>query len=102
MHALVKELCERHRPAMLLVTHDVDEAIRLADRVLVLSDGVISLDVRTAGQPEDALRQRLLDELGVQLGFGHVPAPDDDPLDPNPDLHLDPSLDPALVKEPLP
>ena len=103
MHALVKELCERHRPAVLLVTHDVDEAIRLADRVLVLSDGVISLDVRTADHSEETLRQRLLDELGVQLGFGHVPAADDrlDPLDPlNPTL--DPTLDPALVKEPLP
>ena len=46
MHALVQELCARHRPAVLLVTHDVDEAILLADRVLVLTDGVISLDVR--------------------------------------------------------
>ena len=27
MHALLRELCERHQPAVLLVTHDVDEAI---------------------------------------------------------------------------
>ena len=39
MHGLLKELCERHRPAVLLVTHDVDEAIALADRVLVLDEG---------------------------------------------------------------
>ena len=44
MHALVQELCARHRPAVLLVTHDVDEAVLLADRVLVLTDGDISLD----------------------------------------------------------
>ena len=39
MHALLRDLCDRHRPATLLVTHDVDEAIVLADRVLVLADG---------------------------------------------------------------
>ena len=33
MHALLAELCRVHRPAVLLVTHDVDEAITLADRV---------------------------------------------------------------------
>ena len=31
---------------MLLVTHDVDEAIVLADRVIVLDDGVVSSDLR--------------------------------------------------------
>ncbi|MCI2418736.1 ABC transporter ATP-binding protein [Saccharopolyspora sp. K220] len=39
MHRLLRELCARHRPAVLLVTHDVDEAITLADRVLVLDGG---------------------------------------------------------------
>ena len=33
MQDLVGELCRKHRPAVLLVTHDVDEAVRLADRV---------------------------------------------------------------------
>jgi sulfonate transport system ATP-binding protein len=73
MHALVQQLCARHRPAVLLVTHDVDEAILLADRVLVLTDGVISLD-RAVEVPSPrlrsdaaylALRSRLLAELGV-------------------------------------
>jgi sulfonate transport system ATP-binding protein len=44
MHALLRELCQRHGPAVLLVTHDVDEAIVLADRVLVLTDGAIAVD----------------------------------------------------------
>ena len=73
MHALLQDLCARHRPAVLLVTHDVDEAILLADRALVLLDGKITLDVpvgldrpRTRGHPGFiALRSRLLSELGV-------------------------------------
>lgn len=45
MHHLLRALCERHRPAVLLVTHDVDEAIALADRVVVLERGIIGLDI---------------------------------------------------------
>ncbi len=76
MHVLVAQLCARHHPAVLLVTHDVDEAIVLADRVLVLTDGVISLDVpigSTFPRPRlrsdarfAALRTQLLGELGVE------------------------------------
>jgi sulfonate transport system ATP-binding protein len=73
MHALLQDLCRRHRPAVLLVTHDVDEAILLADRAMVLVDGKITLDVpvgldrpRARGHPGFiALRSRLLGELGV-------------------------------------
>src|SRR5690606_16091933 len=46
MHALLRRLCERHRPAVLLVTHDVDEAIVLADRILVLDSGRIGTETR--------------------------------------------------------
>jgi sulfonate transport system ATP-binding protein len=74
MHVLLKRLCERHRPAVLLVTHDVDEAIVLADRVIVLDDGVVSSDIRVelTGRRSQAdprfaqLRTRLLAELGVE------------------------------------
>lgn len=73
MHALLVALCRRHQPAVLLVTHDVDEAILLADRVIVLTDGAISLDVEVtvpAPRVRDShdfavLRRRLLAELGV-------------------------------------
>lgn len=66
MHVLVKELVARHRPGVLLVTHDVDEAIALADRILVMRDGVIASEHRAAatGAPA-ASRARLLHELGV-------------------------------------
>ncbi|MFI5820957.1 ABC transporter ATP-binding protein [Streptomyces rishiriensis] len=73
MHALLRVLWEAHRPSVLLVTHDVDEAIVLADRVLVLDHGRIGLDL-TVERPHprsyrDPLlgeyRERLLAALGV-------------------------------------
>jgi sulfonate transport system ATP-binding protein len=74
MHRLVGELHARHAPAVLIVTHDVDEAVLLADRVLVLRDGAIALDVavdlpRPRSRSAErflALRERLLAELGVR------------------------------------
>lgn len=74
MHALVLDLWARHRPATLLVTHDVDEAVALADRVLLLEGGRIVLDLpnpaprpRRRGAPAFLeLRARLLDRLGVR------------------------------------
>jgi sulfonate transport system ATP-binding protein len=73
MHRLVLDLWENHQPAVLLVTHDVDEALALADRVLVLTNGRIGYACEvTADRPRDrndpsltALRTRLLAELGV-------------------------------------
>ena len=77
MHGLVLDLWARHCPTTLLVTHDVDEAVALADRVLVLQQGRIVLDERNpaprprqrAGSGFAALRSRLLDRLGVQEGI---------------------------------
>jgi sulfonate transport system ATP-binding protein len=74
MHDLIIDLCARHEPATLLVTHDVDEAILLADRVAVLVDGRITLDLPVAlPAPRHStadgfaqLRARLLTELGVE------------------------------------
>ena len=73
MHDLLRELCAKHRPAVLLVTHDVDEAISLADRILVLDEGRLVEDLhidlavpRDHGDPRFAqFRTRLLSRLGV-------------------------------------
>ncbi len=66
MHALLRELWRRHQPSVLLVTHDVDEAIVLADRVLVLEEGRIRVDlVVDHERPRDEYRQVLLGALGV-------------------------------------
>jgi sulfonate transport system ATP-binding protein len=70
---LVAELWQRRGCAVLLVTHDVEEALLLADRALVMRDGVIAYDTpvdlprpRDPGDPGfTALRTRLLAELGV-------------------------------------
>ncbi len=73
MQDLVSQLWAAHRPAVLLVTHDVEEAVLLADRVLVLERGRIAVDeVVDLPRPRRAeapgfveLRGRLLSALGV-------------------------------------
>ncbi|PRY21626.1 ABC transporter family protein [Pseudosporangium ferrugineum] len=73
MQDLFGRLRERHGFAALLVTHDVEEALLLADRALVLEGGriaeelVVGLDrPRDPDQPGfGPLRRRLLDRLGV-------------------------------------
>ncbi|WP_131769253.1 ABC transporter ATP-binding protein, partial [Candidatus Protofrankia californiensis] len=78
VQGLVEQLWQRHNPAILLVTHDVEEALLLADRVLVMKDGVIahSADItlvrpRNVSDPQFvALRAELLGWLGV----GHAPS----------------------------
>jgi sulfonate transport system ATP-binding protein len=73
MHDLVRRLHERHGAAMLLVTHDVAEAIALADRILVMHEGRIgseyavdlSADDRRSSQAREELRGRMLADLGL-------------------------------------
>ncbi|GAA3802982.1 ABC transporter ATP-binding protein [Sphaerisporangium flaviroseum] len=73
VHQLVVQLWTVHRPAVLLVTHDVDEALLLASRVLVLDGGRIAYEAAvTAARPRHrdhpelvSLRTRLLTVLGV-------------------------------------
>jgi len=73
MQGMVETLWRAHAPAVLLVTHDVDEALLLADRAVVMADGKIAADIpiplsrpRRHGDPGFiALRSRLLAELGV-------------------------------------
>jgi sulfonate transport system ATP-binding protein len=71
MHRLVIDLWTQARPAVLLVTHDIDEAILLADRIVVLDAGRISfstcVDATRPREPGDSahrtLRRHLLQLL---------------------------------------
>ncbi|MGI8329317.1 ABC transporter ATP-binding protein [Actinomadura scrupuli] len=73
--ALVGELWAERRPAVLLVTHDVEEALLLADRALLLADGRIAREInvglprpRALDHPDFiALRRTLLQGLGVHV-----------------------------------
>lgn len=75
MHQLILSLWRQHRPSVLLVTHDVDEAVLLADRVLVLEQGRIAADIhitqqrpRSADAPQfQKVRAQLLQLLGVEV-----------------------------------
>jgi sulfonate transport system ATP-binding protein len=75
MHQLILSLWRQHRPSVLLVTHDVDEAVLLADRVLVLEKGSIAADIaitqqrpRSAESPQfQKVRTQLLQLLGVEI-----------------------------------
>jgi sulfonate transport system ATP-binding protein len=71
MQAMIERLWQDQRFTAILVTHDVSEAVALADRILVMEDGGISLDVtvdaprpRRRGDPDlAALEGRILDQL---------------------------------------
>lgn len=83
MHELLFRLMTRHRPTVMLITHDVDEALILADRVLVIGEGSIIRDHAVSlphpRRKSDArfewLRGELLGALGidVQNGPGRMP-----------------------------
>ncbi|MEV0397838.1 ABC transporter ATP-binding protein [Polymorphospora rubra] len=73
MQALVHSLWKAHGFTTVLVTHDVDEAIVLADRILVLTDGRLADEIRPdfagARTREDPgferTRLRILEQLGA-------------------------------------
>lgn len=76
MRKLLLDLWRQDGFGVLLITHDVDEAVALADRVLVLEEGrvahtlVVEEPRRSPGDPgahTEQHRAELLDHLGVRL-----------------------------------
>ncbi len=73
MQDLLAEAWRAERATAVLVTHDVSEAVRLADRVLLLENGTVTLDLpnpaphpRPTRSPEAAaLEERILERLMV-------------------------------------
>lgn len=64
-HTLVRRLAAEHATTVLLTTHDLDEADRLADRILVLAGGRIVADGTSA---ELARRYAVEDEVRWTAG----------------------------------
>jgi sulfonate transport system ATP-binding protein len=67
MHGLIERLWQRHGFTALLVTHDVTEAVALADRVVLIEDHRIALDERVPlarprarGAAFNAIEERVL------------------------------------------
>ena len=98
MHRLVVELWRRHGWAVLLVTHDVEEALVLADRVLVIDGGLIAHEWRVDRPPRDRApahrgsrgnRAGVLDALGVETVATqpHPTTPQEHALQSQPDPH---------------
>lgn len=72
MQRLVIELWQRHRPSVVMVTHDVGEAVRLADRVLLLEDGrwveEVRIELPRPRPLDDPTLTRLERDLTRRLG----------------------------------
>jgi len=83
MHGLIERLWQRHGFTALLVTHDVTEAVALADRVVLIEDHSIALDElvplarpRGRGVAFDAIEERVLQRVLSKPGEeATTPAP---------------------------
>lgn len=80
MQRQIALLWRRHRMATLLVTHDIDEALLLADRVILIEDGMIDGDtpvnVAHPRRREDPALVRIRRQLLARLGIAEEGATD--------------------------
>lgn len=68
---LVLDLWREHEPGVLLVTHDIEEALLLADRILILGAGKIKADIQieiprkrdSTSQAFNDIKRRILSHL---------------------------------------
>ncbi|MCU0925500.1 MAG: ATP-binding cassette domain-containing protein [Hydrogenophaga sp.] len=92
MHELIEGLWKRNGFTALLVTHDVQEAVALADRVVLIEDGAIALDEpvplprpRSRGDARfAAIEKAILDRV---LQVPDAQPPSSDPPWPPPPAH---------------
>jgi sulfonate transport system ATP-binding protein len=78
MHALLRRLSDVYDPAVLLVTHDIDEAILLADRIILLGGGRLVADLPVDLPESGIARRERIAELRALLhrllGVAEAPA----------------------------
>ncbi|TCK22127.1 ABC transporter ATP-binding protein [Pseudonocardia endophytica] len=76
MQELLVAVRAEHRPAVVLVTHDVEEALVLSDRVLLLDGGRVALDTRLdEPHPRDRTSPALVARRARILAALRGPAP---------------------------
>jgi len=73
LRTAVREILEFTRASAILVTHDVDDALALAGRVIVLAGAPAEIAF-TGTVGTTATRAAILDALGVPAGGGHLRA----------------------------
>ncbi len=69
LHQVLLRLWSEHRPTVLFVTHDVDEALLLADRILVMKEGRLVDDRRIS-----LTRPRTVESLALGEAVAHKEA----------------------------
>ncbi|AOV08168.1 hypothetical protein BI350_11890 [Sporosarcina ureilytica] len=62
MQNLIEKLWKQHGFTALLVTHDVREAVKLADRIILIEDGMITLNIKNKAE-----RPRELSDVSLAL-----------------------------------
>ena len=67
MQDLIVSLWQEHGFTVLLVTHDVSEAVAMADRVLLIEDGKIGLDLTVYIQRPRRLGSVRLSDLEAEV-----------------------------------
>jgi sulfonate transport system ATP-binding protein len=80
MQSLIERVWQEHGFTAVLVTHDVEEAVALADRIVVLAGGTVALDLRVdLPRPRDhasrgftEIKKTVLDTV---LGVRHTETP---------------------------
>lgn len=86
MQRLIEDLCQEQHFTSLLVTHDVEEAIALADRVLLIEAGQIALDLPVTlprprqranvefAQLKEAVLERVMSKEHIAANKAHTDA----------------------------
>jgi sulfonate transport system ATP-binding protein len=78
MQSLIERVWQEHGFTAVLVTHDVEEAVALADRIIVLAEGTVALDMRVdLPRPRDHAARRFTEIKTAILNqvLGRQPEP---------------------------